>query len=116
MSESKTILIVGLGMVGLIHGYALAQAGFEVIHKVREGKTAPEEITVDLLDLRNPEPQNRRERPGRIKRNSRNKTAGAGRPNARAAVLPAYSKIPAEKRWRRQAGFSVYRSWFSHPF
>jgi len=58
MSESKPILIVGLGMVGLIHGYALAQAGFEVIHKVRPGKTAREEITIDLLDLRTPEPQN----------------------------------------------------------
>ena len=48
------ILIVGLGVVGVIHGWALAEAGVEVTHQVRPGRAAGvgAGINLDVLDLR----------------------------------------------------------------
>jgi len=48
------ILIVGAGIIGSIYGWALSAAGHEVVHLVREGRSAryPDGIPVDILDRR----------------------------------------------------------------
>lgn len=47
-------LIVGTGIIGVIYGWALAQAGFDVTHFVRKGRKDQfkEGIQLDLLDER----------------------------------------------------------------
>ena len=53
------ILIVGLGNVGVMHGWALSQAGLDVTHIIREGQTSQYEhgISMDILDMRKTPPQ-----------------------------------------------------------
>jgi ketopantoate reductase len=48
------ILVTGLGAMGTSHGWALAQAGADVWHVVRNPKAsrASGSIAIDLLDLR----------------------------------------------------------------
>ncbi|MFX1255980.1 MAG: ketopantoate reductase family protein [Promethearchaeota archaeon] len=48
------ILIVGCGIIGTIYGWALKEAGFDVVHFVRKGKTETlsVEVTLDMLDER----------------------------------------------------------------
>jgi ketopantoate reductase len=52
-------LIVGTGIIGVIYGWALAQAGVDVTHFVRKGKkdTFKEEVNLDLLDERKGHPK-----------------------------------------------------------
>jgi 2-dehydropantoate 2-reductase len=47
-------LIVGTGVIGVIYGWALSEAGADVTHFVRAGKADqfPEGVTLDLLDER----------------------------------------------------------------
>ncbi len=47
-------LIVGMGNIGIIHGWALSEAGVDVAHVVRPGKARLYEagIKLDVLDLR----------------------------------------------------------------
>jgi ketopantoate reductase len=47
-------LVVGTGVIGVIYGWALHQAGSDVTHFVRPGKAGqvPEGVTLDLLDER----------------------------------------------------------------
>ncbi len=51
-------LIVGSGVVGVIYGWALHQAGVDVTHFVRPGRTGqfPDGISLDLLDERKNHP------------------------------------------------------------
>ncbi|MFH1983529.1 MAG: 2-dehydropantoate 2-reductase N-terminal domain-containing protein [Pseudomonadota bacterium] len=53
-------LIVGMGNIGIIHGWALSQGGADVTHVVRKGTSARHSsITrMDILDLRGESPQN----------------------------------------------------------
>jgi 2-dehydropantoate 2-reductase len=57
-------LIVGMGVIGTIYGWALSEAGVDITHIVRKGKKAKFEkgIAVDVYDLREgyPESQNTR--------------------------------------------------------
>ncbi|AXQ77656.1 ketopantoate reductase family protein [Streptococcus chenjunshii] len=46
------ICILGLGVIGTTYGHVFQQAGHQVEHLVRDGKTVPEQLTVDLLDGR----------------------------------------------------------------
>lgn len=48
------ILIIGLGNIGAMHGWALSQAGVDVTHVVRRGKRSmyDDGIKLDVLDLR----------------------------------------------------------------
>jgi len=52
-------LIVGAGIIGVIYGWALAQAGVDVTHFVRKGKKAQFEngVSLDLLDERRGHPK-----------------------------------------------------------
>ena len=47
-------LIVGMGLMGVVHGWALAGGGVDVTHKLRPGRAAGVEdgIELDLLDTR----------------------------------------------------------------
>ena len=47
-------LIVGAGIIGSIHGWAFAEAGHEVLHLVRSGKSAQyvDGINIDMYDVR----------------------------------------------------------------
>ena len=51
-------LIVGLGNIGTIYGWALSEAGVDVTHVVRAGKAHlyDEGIKLDVLDLRDGHP------------------------------------------------------------
>jgi ketopantoate reductase len=53
-------LIIGLGNVGAIHGWALSQAGADITHVVRKGTRSKFEngIKMDVLDLRRDSPRN----------------------------------------------------------
>ncbi|MGC9951621.1 MAG: 2-dehydropantoate 2-reductase N-terminal domain-containing protein [Bryobacteraceae bacterium] len=53
------VLIVGRGVVGTIHGWALSKAGIDVTHVVRKDNL-PSAATLDLLDLRPGYPKNTR--------------------------------------------------------
>lgn len=48
------VLVVGLGVIGAIHGYLFHQAGHNVEHLIREGsaKAGVEKLEVDILDGR----------------------------------------------------------------
>jgi 2-dehydropantoate 2-reductase len=48
------ILIVGAGIIGVIYGWALSEAGADVTHFVRPGRKGrfPDGVTLDLLDER----------------------------------------------------------------
>jgi 2-dehydropantoate 2-reductase len=48
------ILIIGLGIVGAVHGWALSRAGVDVTHKLRPGKTSKFDsgLAMDILDQR----------------------------------------------------------------
>jgi len=47
------ILIVGIGIIGTIYGWALSVAGFDVVHYVRKGTTTnPTGVSMDVLDER----------------------------------------------------------------
>jgi ketopantoate reductase len=54
------MLIIGLGNIGTIHGWALSQAGMDVTHAVRKGSAGKYEsgIKMDVLDLRGESPKN----------------------------------------------------------
>ena len=56
-------LIIGMGVVGTLHGWALARAGFDVTHKLRPGKGAAHAggVPLDILDLRPGRPEHRLE-------------------------------------------------------
>lgn len=47
-------LIVGAGVIGVIYGWALTEAGVDVTHYVRKGKKnkLKDGVTLDLLDER----------------------------------------------------------------
>jgi len=51
------VLIIGLGNIGIINGWAFSEAGINVTHKVRQGKAHlyRNEINLDLLDKRKPD-------------------------------------------------------------
>lgn len=53
-------LIVGLGNVGTIHGWALSQAGADITHVVQKEKKGQFEsgVKMDILDLRGGSPKN----------------------------------------------------------
>jgi len=53
-------LIIGLGNIGGIHGWALSQAGADITHVVRKGtkSTFKNGIKMDVLDLRGDSPRN----------------------------------------------------------
>lgn len=53
-------LIVGTGIIGTIYGWALSEAGVDVTHYVRKGKTARFEqgVRLDMLDERKGHPAN----------------------------------------------------------
>ena len=53
-------LIVGTGVIGVIYGWALAEAGVDVSHYVRKGKMNqyPSGVSLDLFDERKNHPQN----------------------------------------------------------
>jgi 2-dehydropantoate 2-reductase len=53
-------LIIGLGNIGTVHGWALSQAGVNVTHAVRKGSAGKYEngIKMDVLDLRETYPKN----------------------------------------------------------
>jgi 2-dehydropantoate 2-reductase len=53
-------LIIGLGNVGAIHGWALSQAGADITHVVRKGSKGKFEngVQMDVLDLRSDSPRN----------------------------------------------------------
>jgi ketopantoate reductase len=53
-------LIVGTGVIGVIYGWALSEAGVDVTHFVRKGKTGQfkDGVTLDLLDERKGHPKN----------------------------------------------------------
>ncbi|HYA00907.1 MAG TPA: 2-dehydropantoate 2-reductase N-terminal domain-containing protein [Candidatus Binatia bacterium] len=55
-------LIVGAGMVGTIYGWALAEAGAEVVHVVRPGRLPVGRVELDVLDERPGFPRQRRAR------------------------------------------------------
>lgn len=54
------ILMVGMGIIGTIHGWALSQAGTKVTHLVRPGRSAKYQagVAMDVLDLREGQPDN----------------------------------------------------------
>ena len=54
----KTI-IVGTGVIGVIYGWALTEAGVDVTHFVRKGKSEKfnDGVTLDLLDERKGHPK-----------------------------------------------------------
>ncbi|GIP22084.1 ketopantoate reductase family protein [Paenibacillus sp. J22TS3] len=54
------ILIVGAGVIGTLYGWALKEAGHEVIHWVREGKSSryKDGVRLDVLDERKHYPKN----------------------------------------------------------
>ncbi|MBV6449438.1 MAG: hypothetical protein MHPDNHAH_00148 [Anaerolineales bacterium] len=54
------ILIVGAGVIGVIYGWALTEAGVDVTHFVRKGKKDKfkDGVTLDLLDERKGHPKN----------------------------------------------------------
>jgi len=53
-------LIIGLGNIGAIHGWALSQAGADITHVVRKGTKDKFEngVRMDVLDLRGDSPKN----------------------------------------------------------
>jgi len=53
-------LIIGLGNIGAIHGWALSQAGADITHAVRKGTKSKFEngVKMDVLDLRGDSPKN----------------------------------------------------------
>ncbi len=53
------ILIVGLGIVGAVHGWALSRAGVDVTHKLRPGKGQKYDsgLAMDILDQRAGRPE-----------------------------------------------------------
>jgi len=53
-------LIIGLGNIGTIHGWALSQAGADITHVVRKGTKSKFEngVRMDVLDLRVDSPKN----------------------------------------------------------
>jgi ketopantoate reductase len=53
-------LIIGLGNIGAIHGWALSQAGADITHAVRRGTKSKFEngVKMDVLDLRGDSPKN----------------------------------------------------------
>ena len=53
-------LIIGLGNIGAIHGWALSQAGADITHAVRKGPKSKFEngVKMDVLDLRGDSPKN----------------------------------------------------------
>ncbi|MCJ7654859.1 MAG: hypothetical protein MUO97_06090 [Dehalococcoidia bacterium] len=53
-------LIIGLGNIGAIHGWALSQAGADITHVVRKGTESKFEngVRMDVLDLRGDSPKN----------------------------------------------------------
>lgn len=53
-------LIVGTGIIGVIYGWTLSEAGVDVTHFVRKGKKeqCKDSITLDLLDERKGHPKN----------------------------------------------------------
>ena len=54
------MLIIGLGNIGAIHGWALSQAGADITHVVRKGTKGKFEkgVKMDVLDLRGDSPKN----------------------------------------------------------
>jgi 2-dehydropantoate 2-reductase len=60
LSVIMKILIIGLGNIGTVHGWALSQAGADVTHAVRKGSAGKYEsgINMDVLDLRGESPEN----------------------------------------------------------
>lgn len=48
------VLIVGMGLMGVVHGWALAKGGVDVTHKVRPGRAADYDggLKLDILDTR----------------------------------------------------------------
>ena len=52
-------LIVGMGVVGVLHGWALTEAGYEVVHKPRPGKSGAFTggVPLDILDMRPGRPE-----------------------------------------------------------
>ncbi len=54
------ILIVGLGNVGLMHGWALSEGGVDVTHVVRKGSLAKyaHDINMDVQDMRSGKQEN----------------------------------------------------------
>jgi 2-dehydropantoate 2-reductase len=56
------ILMVGMGVIGTIYGWAFSEAGIDITHIVRKGKKTKFEdgIAIDVYDLRegHPESQN----------------------------------------------------------
>ena len=52
-------LVVGTGIIGILYGWALAQAGVDVTHFVRKGKKDQfkDGVNLDLLDERKGHPK-----------------------------------------------------------
>jgi 2-dehydropantoate 2-reductase len=59
-TKKMKTLIVGTGVIGTIYGWALAEAGVDVIHYVRPGKSEQyrQGVDLDLLDERKGHPAN----------------------------------------------------------
>lgn len=55
-------LIIGMGNIGIMHGWAFTEAGIDVTHKVRRGKRDiyKDGAVLDILDLRKGYPRTRR--------------------------------------------------------
>jgi ketopantoate reductase len=53
-------LIVGMGNIGVIHGWALSQSGADITHVVRKGSLAKyaDGVKIDILDMRGDSPRN----------------------------------------------------------
>ncbi len=54
MNIANRLLIIGVGRIGIIHGWALTETGLDVTHVVRKGRKAQLEnpIELDTLDMR----------------------------------------------------------------
>jgi ketopantoate reductase len=53
------ILVIGMGNVGVMHGWALSEAGVDVTHAVRKGSLAKHahDIQMDVMDMRRGAPE-----------------------------------------------------------
>ena len=57
-------LIIGMGIIGALHGWALQQAGYDVVHKLRPGKSGAfsNGLELDILDMRPGRPEHMKDR------------------------------------------------------